>query len=123
MLRATFLLLLPTAMLAQIRPAIPGPSDVRYTAFAGRTVAYQVTGGYAVTDGDILIGPAPASGKIPAAGAIAGAGQLWPGGVVPYTVDPALTNTSRLTNAIAEWTAKTPLTFVPRTNQTQHLKF
>jgi uncharacterized protein (TIGR03437 family) len=123
MLRAMLVLLLPGVILSQIRPAIPGPYEVGYTAFAGRTAAYQMIGGYAVTDGDILIGRAPASGKTPAAGAVPGAGQLWPGGVVPYTVDPGLSNTTRLTNAFAEWSGKTPLRFVPRTNQANYLKF
>jgi len=38
----------------------------------------------------------------------------WPGGIIPYRVDSGLTNTSRVTDAIAHWTDKTSLKFVPR---------
>lgn len=40
----------------------------------------------------------------------------WPGGIVPYAVDPNLPNQNRVTEAIAHWQAKTHIRFVLRTN-------
>lgn len=49
--------------------------------------------------------------------------SLWPNKTVYYSIDPALTDTLRVTYAIAEFTALTPLTFVKRTNQTNYIYF
>lgn len=79
--------------------------------------------GLAVTDGDIVFDRAGGSPKTSAAGSITDSGKLWTGGVVPYTIDAAVTQPDRITRALAEWTAKTPLRFVARTNQANWLKF
>ena len=106
----------------QIQPANPAPSEVRLGHLGTRTVAYQVVDGLAVTDGDIVFDRV-ASSKGWAAGAVSNPGTLWTGGVVPYLVDGNVATQQRITNAIAEWTAKTPLRFVPRTNQTNYIRF
>ncbi len=107
----------------QIRPLTPPPSEVRIGQFAGRSVTYHVSDGLAITDGDMLIGRSATHSKDKTAGFTTDPGRLWPGGVVPYTIDPAIPQPERITAAMAEWSAKTPLRFVPRTNQANWLKF
>jgi len=46
---------------------------------------------------------------------ITGRRARWPGGVVPFEIDPALPNQARVTNAIAHWQAKTRIRLVRRT--------
>ena len=87
---------------SQIRPPIPAPSEVRLGVLAGRAVTYQVMDGLAVTDGDIVFGRAGGSPKTSAAGSITDSGKLWTGGVVPYTIDAAVTQPERITRALAE---------------------
>ena len=47
----------------------------------------------------------------------------WPNNTVYYTVNSNLPNQSRVTDAIAEWEAKTNLRFVQRTNQSDYIEF
>lgn len=49
--------------------------------------------------------------------------KRWRDFTVPYTIDPNLPDQSRITNAIADWEAKTPLRFVKRTNQDDYIAF
>ncbi|MBB6269931.1 hypothetical protein HDF26_000358 [Pedobacter cryoconitis] len=49
--------------------------------------------------------------------------KLWPDGVVYYTIDSSLPDQDRVINAMAHWSSKTPITFVPRTNQPNYVKF
>src|SRR5262249_40387114 len=48
---------------------------------------------------------------------------VWPQGKMAYTIDPSLPNPERVRAAMDEWTAKTPLTFVPRTHETDYVTF
>ncbi|NBW83076.1 hypothetical protein EBR21_15105, partial [bacterium] len=48
----------------------------------------------------------------------------WPGGIVHYRIDPALTNQQRVIDAIAHWESKTSLRFEVRTAlQTDYITF
>jgi PKD repeat protein len=108
-------------------------------------VQYEVHNGVAVWEGDIELGRA-SQVSTTAAGAraftrqaplfsrgatgpdktviIDGAGFRWPGGVVPYEIDPALTNTQRLTDAIAMIEETTGgVTVVPRSGQADYVKY
>lgn len=49
--------------------------------------------------------------------------KLWPNRTVYYTINPALSNPSRVTNAISQWQYFTNLTFVQRTTQTNYVEF
>jgi hypothetical protein len=49
--------------------------------------------------------------------------NLWPRGVVPYTIASSVTTPARVRAALAEWENKTSIRFVPRTNQTAYVTF
>src|SRR6185436_9105754 len=87
-------------------------------------VTFMEIDGYAVIGGDITI---PMNEVIVGDGGASGAGiassSLWSGGNVPYAIDSALTNQSRVTDAIAHWEKYTNLKFYARTNETSYLYF
>ena len=90
---------------------------------------YEVMDGLVVWDGDIILGTpeefAPARGKTPdyRRELVATVGQrLWPGGVIPYVVDPQLSE-SRVPEAIENWEQNTLIRFVERTDQTNWVHF
>lgn len=104
-------------------------------------IVYEVQGTDAVWQGDIIIGRngtiartraelmarlevVVASGVAQPGVYIDGAGFRWPGGVIPYTIDPGLGNTSRVTDAIALVEQSTAgITLVPRTSETDYVTF
>lgn len=49
--------------------------------------------------------------------------NLWPNGVVPYTIHSSVTTPTLVRNALAEWQNKTAVKFVPRTTQTAYVTF
>ena len=55
--------------------------------------------------------------------AISGSQFRWPGCKIPYTIDPALPNQARVTDAIAHWEANTRIRFVPRTTEADFVTF
>ncbi len=50
-------------------------------------------------------------------------GQRWPNNTVYYEIQSDVSNQSRITNAIAHWEARTSLTFIQRSNQTDYVSF
>ena len=102
-------------------------------------VTYEVHDGLAVVEGDILLGKASAIATsadqlltapphVPGGPdfgvVIDGANYRWPGGVVPYEIDPSLPSPSRVTAAIAHIESKTPgVDLVPRTGQVNYVRF
>lgn len=85
-----------------------------------RELSYELLHGYAVVEGDILL---PAPGGKPRGTSRTRATYRWPGGVVPYTIDPALPDQTRVTDAIAHWEAETDLDFVARVAQADYVTF
>jgi len=47
----------------------------------------------------------------------------WPGGVIPYVIDPDVPRTERIYGAILQWTDLTPIRLVPRTSQSNYVRF
>jgi hypothetical protein len=92
-----------------------------------RQVTFTDVEGRAMFEGDIVLGPtAEVAVKVPPGAdpvselsaqgiAITGSGYRWPGGVVPFVIDPALPDAGRVRNAIAHWEARTNVRFVERT--------
>ena len=83
----------------------------------GEDIEAEVRDGLLVVSGDMVIGQA---GR----GAFSGLGRTWPGAVVPYVVD----DDERLRNdlldeAIAEWNDRTVVELVPRTNESDYVRF
>ena len=112
----------------------PVPRDIRTGVYRGHAVTYEVVDGLAIWDGDIILGTpedlvpesALASGhtldsrnKI---SATSSKEKLWPGGIVPYVIDPELTN-PHVHDAIQHWEQNTPIRLVERTDQPNWVRF
>jgi astacin len=103
------------------------------TVFRGNVVSYQVRNGMAIYDGDIILGPAdtikPVSEKELAAQresiGMTSTYYRWPAGVVPYEIDPALPNQTRITNAVDHWNTRLAgsLTIRPRNGEANYIRF
>lgn len=107
--------------------------DVRTGYISGKTfknkpVKYTAVNGLAVFEGCIVLGTVEEmerrAAAVRAGGedgidrgvAITGDQYRWPNGIMPYDIDPALPNQSRVTDAIAHWEANTGIRFVRRTS-------
>ncbi len=105
-----------------------------------RKVEYSIVDGLALFEGDIVLGTAEelaatadesgkaaiaadAPGAIVADAVITGPNVRWPNNTIPYTIDPALPNQSRVTQAIAHWESRTSIQFVERTTQADYVTF
>ncbi len=115
-------------------PAGDGPAEIRYSIYRGMPVVHAVKNGLGILEGDILLGPVdqlePATPERSKGGrrtavAITNTRYRWPGGVIPYTIDPLLPSPSRVTNAIAHWNTKMSgvIQLVPRTTQANYVRF
>ncbi|ABL64126.1 Dot/Icm T4SS effector Zinc-dependent metalloprotease LegP [Chlorobium phaeobacteroides] len=97
--------------------------------FGYKSVQYTDVDGMAMFEGDIILGKVAdvdskteqrkreiQQGVTLRGITITGAKYRWPNCKVPYTIDTALPNQSRVTDAIAHWEAKTKFRFILRTN-------
>ena len=122
-----------------------GPSQRVYAAaFGEHEVSYVAMDGMAVHDGDIVLGriedilsyrSSPGSSRGEATGlvrrdlAVPGTQRLWPGGIVPYVIDPDLYNEyygdldESIDEAIERWNSNTVISLVPRTTQQDYVRF
>ena len=122
-----------TAGVFAIEEAFPEQTGIlKEGTLFGQPITYKEINGKAVFQGDIILRPEqlnPVGDSMSTDnGRTSGAGSSnkllrWRSFTIPYTIDPALPNQSRVTNAIAHWEAKTPLRFVVRTNQTDYITF
>lgn len=110
---------------------------IKGQTFGYREVEYEVINGEAVFEGDIVLGTVeemdrlvaevesnPDKDKIQTRGVVVtGERFRWPDGIVPFTIDPALPNVSRVNDAIAHWQQRTGIRFVARTNQPNFVTF
>lgn len=107
--------------------------------FKNKAVQYSVVDGLAIFEGCIVLGTAEEmaektaviqarkddkgdAGELEDSSVIArgvvltGEQYRWPNALVPYDIDPNLSNQSRVANAIAHWEANTNIRFVRRTS-------
>jgi hypothetical protein len=118
--------------------AAPGPVQtalIRGNNFAVKAVQYVVIDGLAIVEGDIVLGTpeevertteqlrAEGVSGIASAVVITGAQFRWPNCRIPFTIDPALPNQARVTEAIAHWEANTGFRFPARTTETDFITF
>ena len=104
---------------------------VKGNTFGYRPVQYYVIGGQAMFEGDIVLGSIEEMERLTseekdtrARGVIITGEQFrWPGGVVPFTIDPALPNVARVNEAIAHWHSRTRIRLVARTNEQNFVTF
>jgi len=87
----------------------------------------EVVDGYAILDGDIIVGRVedvvgPGAIKAQGAGRTSSFSR-WPGGVVPFTISSSLPDQQRVVDAIAHWQANTAIRFVARTTQADYVTF
>lgn len=96
--------------------------------FEYRRVQYHVIDGKAIFEGDIvldgrLVAEITGGTGVAPAVVIKGPHFRWPGGVVPFTIDPALPDVARINDAIAHWHARTKIRFIQRTNEENFVTF
>jgi astacin len=80
-----------------------------------------VPDGYMVIEGDIVVPDNFFSGDFTAQSTFQT--NLWPGGIVPYEFDPAVSslNRTRTLDAMAEWENVSGVDFIPRTNEDDYI--
>jgi hypothetical protein len=112
--------------LTEALPSPHAPIGAGRVTIGGRRVevVYAHHDSLAVMEGDIILGSTDALARSAAdVGAslafglgIEGSGLLWPGGRIPYSLHPELSDVvrSRIAAAIERWSQSTPLTFVAR---------
>ncbi len=104
-------------------PGVRGRVEERIVDLPGlgpQKVVYERIGGVAVFEGDILLDE---RGRLERSAARLDGASRWPGGVVPYTIDPSLLNQARVNDAIAHVQSVTPLRFTPRTTEIAYVTF
>lgn len=81
--------------------------------FSNREVSYTMVDGLPIYDGDIILD----FGGVTTAGmGIAYESALWPGGLIPYEIQPNFPQASRIHDSIAHWEEHTSIRFVERTS-------
>lgn len=104
--------------------AFPGETGevhtgVLQTPAGPRVMTYELLHGWAVVEGDMLFEPPAGPRSVTRT-----LGTLrWPGGVIPYEIDPALPNQTRVTDAIAQWESQTRIQFVQHTGEPDYVVF
>ena len=101
---------------------ISGTALISAATFHNKPARYADVDGWAIFEGDIVLGRVDDLKRIEAAGrgpvlesiGITGPQFRWPNATVPYDIDPAMPDQQRVTDAIAYWEAHTPLRFVRR---------
>jgi astacin len=109
-----------------------GTTYLRTPKGAIKQVTYSATGGFALLEGDIIIGTVEEAQAALAAGPgsnrILGVGasdpkRRWPNGVIPYLIADNVPDKSRVREAIAHWEQHTPIRFVVHTTETNVVMF
>ncbi|MCR8854910.1 M12 family metallopeptidase, partial [Lysinibacillus fusiformis] len=90
-----------------------------------REVKYSVVDGLAIFEGDIILGTVEETENPSLARGIGITGNQyrWPNGIIPYKIDPNLTNQQRVTDAISHWENHTIIKFVQQTTETSYVTF
>lgn len=103
-----------------------GTAYISGITFGPKKVEYSIIDGFAVFEGDIILGKAEDLEKNPGsekAAAVVGQRFRWPSGFIPYTIDPNLPNLTRVTLAIDHWHINTPIRFIPHTTEENWVNF
>jgi astacin len=121
--------------LAAILPAQTEP-EVRSLDLNGRLIRYQVRGGFAVVQGDIIIGTAAeaeaarrsSTGKSsePLASVLTfdtANPRKWPNATMAYVIDADIPSQQRILDGIAHWNTKTSFHIVARTTEANYVHF
>lgn len=91
------------------------------------TLDYVVRGRYLITEGDMIITSLPDTDEeLHAAAALnVTMGSTWPGGIVPYVIDPKLPDSTvqDIRTAIANWNTSSSIRLIPRTTDRDYVNF
>ncbi|MBI4908000.1 MAG: hypothetical protein HY820_30525 [Acidobacteria bacterium] len=108
-------------------------AEIRTSLFRGMKVTHAVVDGEAILEGDMLLGRAEelepyVEGKSRLdreSVFINGSYYRWPGGIVPYAIDPTLPNQTRITDAVAHWNTQLAgyIKLIPRTTETNYVVY
>src|ERR1035437_9961655 len=120
---------------AAILPAQIEP-PVRSLDLNGRLIRYQVRGGFAVVEGDIIIGTAAeveaarlaSTGKSAEPLAVVllfntANPQPWPNHTMAYVIDADIPSPQRILDGIAHWNTRTQFRIAPRTTEANYVHF
>ena len=117
------------------------PTKGGTTMFRGQLVNYQVIDDMAVYGGDIILGTTADVAASPArvatekppvmpwlsrrdVSAIKDADHLWPDAIIPYVIDSSVVREREsLDGAIKLWNSETVITLVPRTTESDYVRF
>jgi len=102
-----------------------GPDGVALlqTRHGTEELAWTEVDGYAIVEGDIIIGLASEMVEGWRSAPTTDIHTRWPEGVVPYVVADFVIDPSRIDQAIAHWEANTSLRFVSRTDHDDYVEF
>lgn len=102
----------------------------RIGSYRGRQVTYQVVDGLAIYQGDIILGRVADLEREQSLGlrpestfTVFTSTRVWPGGVVPYEIDPAMPNQQRVTDAVNYFSQNTPLRWQPHAGEANYVFF
>ncbi|HEY7770378.1 M12 family metallopeptidase [Longimicrobium sp.] len=89
-----------------------------------KTVTFSVVNGAMIFEGDIYLGRVEEM-EVPEVQGIGRTGEQfrWPGGTIPYVINPSLPNPERVAQAIEHWHANTRIRLVPRSNEPDYVEF
>lgn len=103
---------------------------VNFKDFGPQRVKYAVVDGLAFMESDIFLGKVEEMVDAPeGANGLAEftflkeVGTRWPGGIVPFVIDPSLPQPERVHQAIEHWNTRTVIKLVARTNEENYVKF
>lgn len=106
-----------------------GSAMINGATFSNKWLNYAEVDGEAIFEGDIVLGSIAdmqadeAGNPVLFSIGITGAQFRWPGGRIPFEIDPALPNQQRVTDAIAHWHAKTGIRFAARAGEADFVRF
>lgn len=118
------------ALLAQAAPSDDN-GRWRHGTYRGRPVTFKVVDGWAIYQGDIILGRAENLQKQPGQSKDGHRDALvtsdyttfWTKATIPYVIDPAIKDPNNILAAIQHWRDNTLLQFVQRTNQPNWVTF
>ena len=100
----------------------------RTAEWNGRAVQGQLLDGDFVVEGDIVLGRLAdlehqAKSAVRASSVLSLTAGRWPAGLIPYAIDDNVPNQARIDQAVAHWNEKTSLRLIPRTTETNYVRF
>jgi hypothetical protein len=106
--------------------------EVRTSIYRGVAITHQMADGIGIFEGDIILGsdadlqpPGDSKTRDRSAVAISNTWYRWPGGIVPYVIDPLIPSPSRVQSAVNHWNTKMQgiVQMIPRTTEVNFVRF